>query len=230
MLGPELTEASAGDGDGLAPKHRARVLIADPRPIVTSALAAAFAETPDLVAHGSCHQVAKLPEALGRSGSLDAIVIDTEMFDGDASHAIKAVRRLKPDVAVLALIGVVDGPLLEALSHEDVSCASSYSTAREIVAALRALVNGQTLLPPEVQRALTTMLRQPASMPSPLLTPREKEVLELAATGLTVFEIAATLHIAGARPRHTWCASTRSSMRRIAPRRWPRPLPAASCA
>lgn len=196
MGGPELTDSSAGGGDDArAPTHRARVLIADPRPIVTSGLAAALAETVDFVAHASCHEAARLPEVLGCSGSLDAIVIDTGMFEGGASDAIDAARRLDPDVAVLALMTVVDGPLLEALSHDDVSCASSYSTAQEIVSALRALLNGQTLLPPAVQQALTSMLRHPGSLPSPLLTPREKQVLELAATGLTILEIAATLHI-----------------------------------
>jgi len=59
------------------------------------------------------------------------------------------------------------------------------------VSALRALLSGETALPMEVQRALTDRLRQP----SPLLTSREEQVLELAAAGLTISQIAERLYI-----------------------------------
>jgi DNA-binding CsgD family transcriptional regulator len=39
------------------------------------------------------------------------------------------------------------------------------------------------------------VVRQPTPPPSPHLTAREEQVLELAATGLTVFQIATRLHI-----------------------------------
>ncbi len=86
-------------------------------------------------------------------------------------------------------------PVLEAIGHEYVSCVSAYSEVHVIVSALRSLVGGVTLLPPQVQRALTERLRQPSSPPKPLLTSREEQVLELAATELTISQIAAKLHI-----------------------------------
>jgi DNA-binding NarL/FixJ family response regulator len=89
----------------------------------------------------------------------------------------------------------VDERLLAALAHERVSCVSAYSEEQTIIDAIRALLAGQTLLPPQVQRALTDMLRRPAAPPSPHLTSREAQVLELAATGLTISQIGRSLHI-----------------------------------
>ena len=179
----------------LPPMHRVRLLIADRRPIAASGLAAAFEKTDDFVVQSSCHEAAELASALGADGAIDATVVDAEMFDGDPSNAVAAIRRLDPSVAVLLLTARVDEPLLEALAHERVSCASVYSEAQEIVSALRALLADQTLLPPEVQRALTDRLRRPPSPPPPMLTFREGQVLELAATGLTVAQIAGRLYI-----------------------------------
>jgi DNA-binding NarL/FixJ family response regulator len=117
------------------------------------------------------------------------------MFNGDALGAVHAVRELAPGVAVLLLTTRVDPRLLEAIAHNSVSCISAYSDGPSIVAALRELIRGHTHLPPEVQRALMDVVRQPPPPPCPTLTSREEQVLELAATGLTVYQIAARLHI-----------------------------------
>jgi DNA-binding NarL/FixJ family response regulator len=172
-----------------------RLLIADRRPTAASGLVAAFEKTADFVVEGCCHEAAELATPLGVDGAIHAVVLDAEMFDGDASNAVAAIRLLDPCVAVLLLTTRVDEPLLDALAHERVSCASAFSEAQTIVSACRALLAGQTVLPPEVQRALTDMLRQPPSPPPPLLTLREEQVLELAATGLTIAQIAARLCI-----------------------------------
>lgn len=174
--------------------HRIRLLIADRRPIAASGLATALDETADFNVERRCHEAAQLATAIGDGGAIDAVVIDGDMFDGRASDALAAIRRLDRCVPVLLLTTRVDEPLLEALANERVSCASAYSEADVILSALRALLANQTLLPPEVQRALTDRLRRPPS-PPPLLTLREEQVLELAATGLTIGQIAGKLYI-----------------------------------
>jgi DNA-binding NarL/FixJ family response regulator len=172
--------------------HRVRVLIADRRPVAAHGLAAALAEGGEFAAAARCHEAGDLPAALG---AVDAVVLDAEMFDGDALGAVHAVRELAPGVAVLLLTTRVDPRLLEAIAHNSVSCISAYSDGPSIVAALRELIRGHTHLPPEVQRALMDVVRQPPPPPCPKLTSREEQVLELAATGLTVYQIAARLHI-----------------------------------
>ncbi|MGN6867531.1 MAG: response regulator transcription factor [Solirubrobacteraceae bacterium] len=116
------------------------------------------------------------------------------MFEGDASRAVEAVRGVDP-AAVLVLITRLDEPLLKALAHERVSCISAYSEVPAIVSAIRALLSGKVLLPPDVQSALMDVLRKPSPPQSLWLTSREEQVLELAATGLTISQIATSLHI-----------------------------------
>lgn len=175
--------------------HRVRLLIADRRRSAASGIAAAFEDEADVVVAGMCHEADAFPTALGVGSQIDAAVIDAEMFDGDPSRVVGALRVRDAGVSVLLLTTRVDEAVLEALAHEHVSCVSAYSEAASIVSALRSLLSGQFVLPPEVQQALTDRLRQTFSPPNPQLTRREEQVLELAATGLTISAIAATLNV-----------------------------------
>ena len=170
-------------------------MIADHRPTALRGLAGAFQDAVDIAVQARCHDSAELATVLGSGSELEAVIIDVEMYDDDASRAAQAVRVLNPGPAVLLLTTCVDASLLAALAHERVSCVSAYQEGQSIVDALRALVRGQPLLPPEVQRALMATLNHPPPPPGPALTSREGQVLELAATGLTISQIAATLHI-----------------------------------
>ena len=179
------------DQDASSPPQLVRLVIADRRPTSASGLAAALERTVDLVVSYTCHESRELATVLRPGSGIAAVVVDSEMFEGDALRVVEAVRLLEPDVAVLVLTTRVDDRLLKSLAYRRVSCVSAYSEAESIVAALRALLSGATLLPVEVQRAFTEMLRK-TERP---LTAREEQVLELAATGLTIAQIAATLHI-----------------------------------
>ena len=174
--------------------HRVRLLIADRRRTAARGIAAAFEEAVD----SSWRAVSRsdeLPTAIGAGSQIEAAIIDAEMFDGDPSRVVGALRARDAGVSVLLLTTQVDEAVLEALAHEHVSCVSAYSEEESIVSALGALLSGEFVLPPEVQQALTDRLRQDVSPPSPQLTRREEQVLELAATGLTISAIAATLNV-----------------------------------
>jgi DNA-binding NarL/FixJ family response regulator len=175
--------------------HIVRLLVADRRPIAASGLLVAFEPLYGIAVSATCHEGRELSVKLGTCTGIEAVVIDVEMFEDDALRAVEAVRALRPAVAVLLLTTRLDEPLLEALADERVSCISAYSEVGAIVSALRSLVAGQTMLPADVQRALTQKLRRPSSSPNRRLTAREGQVLELAATGLTVSEIATSLYI-----------------------------------
>jgi DNA-binding NarL/FixJ family response regulator len=171
------------------------LLIADRRPMAARGLAVVFADAVDLVVQSSCHDVGELPTLLGSASKIEAVVIDAELFDGDAARTAEAVRRFAPGVAILLLTTRVDESLLRALAYERLSCVSAYSEGQQILSALRGLLSGRTYLPSQVQRALTEMLNRPPSPSGVALTSREEQVLELAATGLTISQIGQALHI-----------------------------------
>jgi DNA-binding NarL/FixJ family response regulator len=175
--------------------HRVRLLIADRRRTAVGGIAAAFADAVDVVLAGTCHEADDLPAALGAGSQIDAAIIDAEMFDGEPSRIAGALRVRAAGVCVLLLMTQVDDAVLEALAHEHVSCVSAYSEAESIVSALRALHSGEFVLPAQVQQALTDRLRRAVPPPNPQLTRREEQVLELAATGLTISEIGAALNV-----------------------------------
>ena len=184
-----------GTHGATAPACRVRLLIADRRPIAADGLAAAFAQDVGFVVEARCHGARDLPTVLGAFSTVQAAVLDAELVDGDASGTLQAVRRLAPGIAVLLLTTRVDEPLLDAIAHDRVSCVSAFSGADTIVSALRALLGGETHLPADVQRALMDVRRHRPPRTELRLTSREEQVLELAATGLTVFQIATRLHI-----------------------------------
>ena len=127
--GPRRTARSRGY-HAVPPTHRVQLLIADRRPTAADGIAAALADALDVVVAGSCHEAELLSKVLGSGNRIEAVVIDAEMFDGNASRAVAAIRLLDPGVAVLLLTTRVDDALLEALAQERVSCVSAYSEAQ----------------------------------------------------------------------------------------------------
>jgi DNA-binding NarL/FixJ family response regulator len=184
-----------GVHDAMPPMHRVRLLIADRRRTAASGIAAAFEDAVDIVVAGTCHEADELPAALGAGSQIEAAIIDAEMFEGQPSRVVGALRVRGAGVSVLLLTTQIDEAVLEALANDHVSCVSAFSEADSIVSALHALLSGEFVLPPEVQQALTDRLRHAVSPTNPQLTRREEQVLALAATGLTISEIGATLNV-----------------------------------
>jgi DNA-binding NarL/FixJ family response regulator len=129
--------------------------------MAASGLAVAFQDAVELIVQVSCHEARELSTLLGPASKIEAVIIDVELFDGDASRAVDTVRVVDPGVAVLLLTTHVDESLLEALARDGVACVSAYSEGQSILSALRALLVGQPLLPSEVQRALMARFSRP---------------------------------------------------------------------
>ena len=65
----------------------------------------------------------------------------------------------------------------------------------EILAGVRAVAAGETVLAPSIAAKLVHRMRGPAASPAPALSPRELEVLRLVAAGRSNPEIARELYI-----------------------------------
>ncbi len=145
----------------------------------------------------------------------------------DGSSAIEQVKKLSPDVLVIAmclphLSGIAatarirkDHPTVRVLMlapREDLhfaedslragasGCVSTSSTALELIAAVDAVHNGRKYLSPGVAEALMDRLVHPEQVgarPLSALTSRESEILQRLAEGQSAKEIGRDLHISG---------------------------------
>jgi two-component system, NarL family, nitrate/nitrite response regulator NarL len=66
----------------------------------------------------------------------------------------------------------------------------------EIVAAVVACARGEDVLPPELVSGFTTQVRRHAQGQAPLLSERERQILQLIADGKSVPDMAADLYLA----------------------------------
>jgi DNA-binding NarL/FixJ family response regulator len=172
-----------------------RVVVADDHPIVRDGLRALLASLPDieLVGEATNGREAVRSAVTDRP---DVIVMDLRMPDLDGVAATVEIRRTAPDVAVLVLTMLDDDDWVFAAMRAG---AHGYlvkgASQQEIVRAITAVAAGEAIFGPGVaRRVLRYFAAPPATQPVfPELSPREREVLDLIASGLTNSAIAGRL-------------------------------------
>lgn len=185
-----------------------RVLVVDDEPLVRVGLGLIVDGEPDLELVG---QAADGADAVEQAEAVrpDVVVMDVRMPGTDG---VEATRQLVDrdhgtarTVAVLMLTTFNDDDAVDRAVRAGASGFLLKSAAAHTLAeAIRAVAAGDGWLDPAVTRRLLSELaaRRPSSGPTPAqmatLTPREREVLALAALGLGNAEIAADLVVSEA--------------------------------
>ena len=172
-----------------------RVVVADDHPIVRDGLRALLATLPDvdMVGEATTGREAVRAAVADRP---DVIVMDLRMPDLDGTSATAEIGRVAPDVAVLVLTMLEDDDSVFAAMRAG---ARGYlvkgASQQEIVRAITAVAAGEAIFGPGVaRRVLRYFASPPAAEPAfPELSPREREVLDLIAGGLTNAAIAGRL-------------------------------------
>jgi DNA-binding NarL/FixJ family response regulator len=172
-----------------------RVVVADDHPIVRDGLRVLLDSLPDmeLVGEATTGREAVRSAVVDRP---DVIVMDLRMPDLDGATATAEICRTAPDVAVLVLTMLDDDDWVFAAMRAG---ARGYlvkgASQQEIVRAITAVAAGEAIFGPGVARRVLRYFAAPlAAQPAfPELSPREREVLDLIAGGLTNAAIAVRL-------------------------------------
>lgn len=176
--------------------HRPRVLLADDHLMVAEALKNLLASEFDLV--GVVADGRALIEAAGRLRP-DIIVADVTMPHLNGIDALMHLRQHGDNVRVVFLTMHRDASFARrALEAGASGFVLKHSAPAELVTAIRTALAGKTYLTPQMAGEVLEAMRQgPQAVTGTLsaLTPRQREVLQLAAEGLTAKQIAAALQI-----------------------------------
>ncbi|GAA3494960.1 response regulator transcription factor [Streptomyces prasinosporus] len=189
------------DGEQPGPDNPIRVFLLDDHEVVRRGVHDLLNDEPDISVVG---EAATVEQALVRVPALrpQVAVLDVRLPDGDGVSVCRELRSGMPDLACLMLTSFDDE---EALLDSIMAGASGYVLKQiqgsDLVAAVRTVARGQSLLDPSATTKLMARLRggqqkeeEPDALPG--LTEREREILALIGEGLTNRQIGQRLYLA----------------------------------
>lgn len=130
----------------------------------------------------------------------DVVVMDLSMPRMDGAQAAERILGMNLPTQVIILSMHEDTTMVQQLLRRGVKgYLLKDAVTEDLLLALRAVTQGQIFLSPTISESVMTMLLSPsdaaAESAADLLTPREREVLQLVAEGHTNSAIANLLHI-----------------------------------
>ncbi|NVZ72561.1 response regulator transcription factor [Pseudomonas costantinii] len=190
-----------------------RIVLADDHPIFLIGLRAVLERDERLTIVGEATSPQALAELL-RHCACDVLVTDFMMPaepQADGLRLIEQLRRHYPALPILVVTMLNNAGLFHAILELGVmGLLSKASLADELPQAIRHVRRQQRYVAHTIRQALNAVGDSRVHSPDPL-SPRELEVIRLLTSGLTVGEIAASLH----RSKQTVSAQKVSAMRKL---------------
>jgi two-component system response regulator DevR len=177
-----------------------RVLLVDDHEVVRDGIKALLSGTEDIVVAAEAGTVGEAVAVAERTQP-DVVVMDVRLPDGSGIEATRDIRAQRPSVQVLMLTSFADD---EALFASIMAGAAGYVLKQirgaDLVAAIRTVGGGQSLLDPAVTKGVLERLRRGKHLfrdeRLARLSPQEERILGLVADGRTNRQIGEELGLA----------------------------------
>lgn len=168
-----------------------RLLVVDDHPVVRAGIVGLLAGEPDLAVVGEAGDGAQAC-TLAAELRPDVVLMDLRMPVMDGTSATERILATVPGVRVVVLTTYeTDADILRAVEAGATGYLLKDTPRDDLVAAVRAVAGGETVLAPSVARRLVAGVRNPGER----LTARELEVLAQVARGCSNAQIGAELFI-----------------------------------
>jgi DNA-binding NarL/FixJ family response regulator len=192
------------------------VAIVDDNRLVREALAGLLSALPDFRVVASPSADA----AFLQTSRPDVLLLDVGLGEDDSMRVAAAVRTQCPATRIIAMDLLPEhDEIVEFVSAGVSGFVTKDATFEDLVATIRAVAGGATVLPPRPAPSLLARIASDAAartgqhVPHEVrLTPREREVIDLISEGLSNKEIAARLGVAS----HTVKSHVRNVMEKLA--------------
>ena len=177
-----------------------RVLLADDHKLIRGGLVLVVQQQPDLTVIGEADDGRQAVEMV-KSLKPDVVVMDIGMPNLNGIEAARQITAAYSDTAVVMLsIHADEGYVLRALKAGARAYLLKDSATTDLVQAIRAVVEGKSFFSPAVSKVLLQdymrkLRRTGAEDSYDLLSPREREVLQLVAEGKSNKEVATLLNL-----------------------------------
>jgi two-component system nitrate/nitrite response regulator NarL len=182
----------------MEPRQRIRVYLADDHPLFLSSIASAVRSRPSLELVGQALDGRRAFEEIHRLAP-DVAIVDVRMAGMTGREIIAAATEAGIATRILVLSAYLeDDVVYETLAAGAAGYLSKEMDREEIMDAITTVARGDVIVAPGVQTGLARELRRRAALTRPQLSPRELEILSLAAEGKATAEIAAALHLSAA--------------------------------
>jgi DNA-binding NarL/FixJ family response regulator len=177
-----------------------RVLLADDHKLIRAGLRLVVDQQPDLSVVGEADDGRQAVE-LAKSLKPNVVVMDIGMPNLNGIEAARQIREIRPDAAIVMLSMHADeGYVLRALGAGARAYLVKDSATTDLVQAIHAVAEGKSFFSPAVSKVLLEdyvrkLRRSGAEDSYDLLSPREREILQLVAEGKSNKEIASLLNL-----------------------------------